>query len=480
MALERRSASQICTFSPPQPSWTFTVRSAGLAGTQNWAVPFTGLTYVVGGIFSAGTPITVGDQFQLYTTGVLKESTIFTVAGVTPSVGFSAWNVFFTPAPQVLPTVSDTFSSLTDPKNPRWLGALGHVSGLAYSYTMPGGPDQMSCLLRLPPNYRTDALNPGRVVQIWRGASCVWEGKLNEPSPDVEGWTVTAHGAGTYGGDFMAAYSTWNADDPIEQAITRGLRWIDNGIGTPSGIYLGQQQDSGSLTIASFLDLLCTGGALLWTVTRGIASAPPAGAWQLSVIPFPTDANGNPTSPVDRIIVSSSPAPRTVAADINNVVVRFQATPDIAATSTKAAKAATYSTAIVGNTASISQHGPMEYYLDLSSAGVMTPTAAEAVAANVLSKYVRASFAGPFTVGPGQLLNAGGVPVDLGCEEAGSICQLMVTDAPYGGEVAAAPLTFMTGRYEFDDDSDTAVITPYQSARQDFATLFGALHPGKF
>jgi hypothetical protein len=36
------------------------------------------------------------------------------------------------------------------------------------------------------------------------------------------------------------------------------------------------------------------------------------------------------------------------------------------------------------------------------------------------------------------------------------------------------------GEYQFDDDSDTAVITPFQSVRTDMSSLIGALYPGKF
>jgi hypothetical protein len=469
VALERRSASQVVTFTPQQAPWSIAVHSGGTIGVNQFFTVSTANAALMG----------IGDRFQLWTGASLKESTVFIVSSIgPPAAGFC--QVQFLPNAQAIPTSSDTAISLPAPKNARWLGAIGHVSGLAYSFTMPGGPDTMQCLLRLPPQYRTDALNPGRVVQVWRGASCVWEGKLDEPQPSADGWTVTAHGAGNYGTDFVSYYTAWTADEPVNEAISRGLRWQNLGLGGVSGTYLGQQQDPGSQTITDFLNLLCTGGALLWQVTQGISSSPPSGPWQLSIMPFPTDANGEPITPVNRIIVSSSPVPRTIAADINTIVVRYQATADVPATSTKAAKAATYLTVIQKNATSVAQHGPMEYYLDISSAGVMTATAARAIAANVLQKYVRASFGGPFTVGPGQLLNAAGVPVDLGCEQAGTICQLMVTDAPYGGEVTAGAVTFLTGSYAFDDDSYTATITPYQSFRQDIGSLIAGLYPGKF
>jgi len=150
----------------------------------------------------------------------------------------------------------------------------------------------------------------------------------------------------------------------------------------------------------------------------------------------------------------------------------------VQSTSTAQAQPATYGTVTVQQAASVAAHGVMEYYLDTSSAGVLTQAQVTQIGQNILAKYVRASFAGPFTVGPGQLLNAGGTPVDLGCEKAGTLMQLMVTDAPYGGEVAMAPITFMTGQYEFDDDTYTATVTPLQGARFDMATLITAMYPG--
>src|SRR5205814_1754574 len=137
------------------------------------------------------------------------------------------------------------------------------------------------------------------------------------------------------------------------------------------------------------------------------------------------------------------------------------ATPDIEATATKKAVAATFAVTTVSNAASVAAHGPMEYFLDITSAGVLTVVKAQAIGQQVLSRYVRASFAGPFTAGPGQVRNAGGQPVDLGCDEAGLVYQVMVTDAGYGGEVAPAPLVFMSGQYEYDEDTGTATITPW-------------------
>ena len=146
------------------------------------------------------------------------------------------------------------------------------------------------------------------------------------------------------------------------------------------------------------------------------------------MIPLPADLYGKPQYPPGRILISSSPVPRTLTADINTLIIRYQITADIAATSTAAAKPATYGTVTVAQQASVLAHGPMEYYLDTSSAGVQTVAQVQPTRNSILSKYVRASFAGVFSIGPGQLLNALAVSrLDLGCEKAGSLVQVMVT-----------------------------------------------------
>jgi hypothetical protein len=340
-----------------------------------------------------------------------------------------------------------------DGSGPRWLGALGHVANLTYSYSAPGGADQMSCTLQLPPSYRTDALDPGRRVNIIRGGGVVWSGKLNEPVPAVDGWAVAGHGTGTEGTDFAAIFTTWGFNDAINQAIARGLRWLNPAPGITAG-WLAQQPDSGSLTITDFLNLITVQSGQLWNIDR----------WnRLSVFPLPNVVN--------RLLVSTSPVTRTVANDITTVFLKYEASDDGQGNTT-------YNVTDAFSQANINRHGPVEVYSDLSSAGVMTQAAATAVGTNVLARYQRASFAGPFTVRYGQLLTTGGTPVDLGCERAGTVARLLVTDAPFGGEDFAGLIQFIVGNYVYSDETGTAQITPLQAARTDFASLLSLVLPG--
>jgi hypothetical protein len=345
--------------------------------------------------------------------------------------------------------------SMTDP---RWLGQIGHVNGLKYSWTLPGGPDQLTCNLMVSASTRTPAIDPGRIVQLYQGAGVIWEGVLSEPAPtDTAGWTLTAVGAGNYGTNFAATYpGTWPTglpDSAINAAITRGLRWVNPGVGTPTGIWLGQEVDSGAQTVTDLLNLNCTYGGLTWSVT-----VTPAGNI-LSVFTLPTTVN--------RLLLVRQPAPRTLGGDINVVWLRYESTADDATSGA----AAVYSTTSATVPASIALHGEREAYLDLSSAGVMTTAAAQAVGNALLQRYQRASFAGPFAAGPGDLMTTGGQPTDLGHNHVGAVAQLVLTDYAYGGEVVLGPVTFLIGSYAYDDDTQTATVTPFQYLDTSFSSL---------
>jgi len=339
-----------------------------------------------------------------------------------------------------------------------WLGEIGHVAGLKYSSAYPGGCDSMSCLLQVPPTFRTTALNPGRWVYVYRGAGIVWQGVLGEPEPSADGWTIQAAGNGTYGNQFVDVWTTWNSpDNHVNAAIARGMNWRNYGITGTANLWLGDQTDSGSQTITDFLNSITVQGALSWSIS------PVDGT--LSIAPLPTA--------VTRLLVATTPVARTVAGDINSLFLYYQITGD----TTTTAVAATYGLVNVTNAADIALHGTTEDYYDLSSNGDMTAAAVEANGSAVLQRYNRASFAGPFTVAYGQLLNPGGVPVDLGCETAGQVYRLILTDFGYGGEVSAAPITFTSGAVEYDDSTQTMQITPFQNVRNDFSSLLSAMFP---
>jgi len=344
-----------------------------------------------------------------------------------------------------------------------WLGTLGQVTALTYSFACPGGADKMSCTVMVPAAYRTQLFNPGWTVRIFRGGHQVWDGKLDEPQPTAQGWNITATGTGNLGQNFAALYSgTWPSGEPdasVNAAIIRGLPWVNPGVGTPAGAWYGQAVDSGAQTITALLNLICTRGGLTWYV-----NSQPGGEYgdDLSVFPLPATA--------DRLLVATTPVARTLGGDINTIFLRYQATADNENASPPVA--ATYATTVTENTASIALHGAMETYVDLSDAGVMTAGQAQAVGNYVLDIYQRASFAGPFTARYGDLMNIGGQPVDPGTDQAGTVCRLILTDFAYGGEVTPQfPVEFIVGAYQWDDMAETATITPYQTLNESLTGL---------
>jgi len=370
--------------------------------------------------------------------------------------------------PMALPGSSQVAVAAPGSTNWQWLGTLGQVTALTYSYVCPGGADKMSCTVMVPPSFRTQLFNPGWQVKIVRGGHDVWHGKLDEPQPSPHGWTLTAVGAGNRGTDFVAYYAIgWPGSEPdevINRAIIRGLPWVNPGLNSSpyaSQFWFGQGVDPGAQTITAFLNLITSRGGLTWYV-----NSQPGGIYggdDLSVFPLPTVPN--------RLLVATTPIARTLGGDINTIFVRYQATGDSTSTST----AATYSTVTAVNSQSVAAHGPLEVYIDISDAGTLTSTAAQAVGNSALLAYQRASFAGPFTVSYGQLLNTGGAAVDIGTDQASNVCRLILTDFGYGGEIAPnAPITFMIGQYEYDDFAQTARITPFASPDLSLTGLLSA------
>jgi hypothetical protein len=364
----------------------------------------------------------------------------------------------FTDSAQVLTTAPDG----TDPQ---WLGQAGHFTQLTYSYSLPGGADQLSGVLQKPATSRIRAIDAGRITAVYRGGVRVWDGKMDEAVPGTGGWQVAAHGAGTFGADFAAYYTgSYTSDGPVNSAISRGLRWVNPGIGSGSTVFLPvTPPDPASQTVTDHLNAITTPAGSVWYVGGG------------NILTVYTPSWTTPT----RILIATSPVPRNLYGYPTVLYGRYQATAD----NPTSGAAATFATTSVTNNANAARHGHMEVFADLSAAGVMTATAARGILSAALARYVAASYGGSFTIRRGQLLTMGGAAVDLGSEQAGSVCQLMFAAGGYGGEVVPAlPVTFLTGAYSYDDTAQQATVTPYQAANFSLTTLLSdwvTLHPPK-
>lgn len=358
--------------------------------------------------------------------------------------------------PSIIPNAA-VYSQAVDGSDQRYLGQYGHVDGLVWSNQMPGGDLGMSCTLQADPRSQPKALDPGRRVLIGAGGSIQWEGILLQPVPGDNGWSITADGSGTWGTRFRADYDAggYTAANILSRAQGRGLRWIT---GTVSGGLLTNPVDSASQTVTDFMNQIASPSSQTWRVTRQQAGL------RVDLIPIPTT--------VTRLLVTSTPAVRTLAGYINALYTRYQVTAD-----TGNGKA-TFFDAIATNAASIAKHDRTEDYWDLTSAGVMTGTAALALANSALAKYTAASYGGPFSVSPGQYLTAGGAPVDLACETAGEVVRLILADGPYGGEVTVSPpITFSVGQVQYTEATQTLEVTPFQAWTGDIGNILNLLAP---
>jgi hypothetical protein len=342
----------------------------------------------------------------------------------------------------------------------RWLSQIGYVTGLTYSWAMPGGCDTLTANLAIAPDTRTPAINPGRIIQVYRATALIWEGILTEPTPTTTGWTLSAVGAGNYGTNYCAYYTgIWPAGQPnvpINDAITRGLRWLNPGLPT-TGMWLGGEVDPANQTITDLLNLMCTYGGLTWYVrTSNYAN-------MLTVTALPTVPN--------RLLAANTPVGRATGGDVNTIYERYVITADNATTGAPEADGITAS----GNLASAQLYGPNENYIDLTQAGPMTAATAQGYGNSVLQRFVHSSFAGPFLAGPSQLMTMGGQPVDMGCDQCGCVAQLVLTDYAYGGEVTlTSPVSFLIGDYSWTEDTSIASITPFQAMDLSVPNLLGA------
>ena len=346
--------------------------------------------------------------------------------------------------------------------DPRPLGREGHMVSLTYDFVMPGGCDTLSALLQVPPSYRSAALSPGRIIRCYRGASCMWSGKLMEATPSKDGWTITATGDGVLGTDYAAYFpSAYNLNDPINYAISRGLRWYNPSPGITTG-WVVQAPDNASETITDHMTAITSKLNMTWYVNR------PQGAslaGQVNTFQVPSTTN--------RLLVCTDPVPRNVFAELTTIWVNYMQSDDNAGNQVTALTSWSLN-GIQDPIDDIDVHGPNELYIDITGAGVMSLALAQQMAADLLHKYGRAAWGGSFTARQGQLLNLGGAPIDIATDQAGTVARLLVTDAPYGGEVELGAIEFAVGKYGYDDGAQLATLTPFQSSLTDLQTLLSS------
>ena len=364
-----------------------------------------------------------------------------------------------------LTTVVSLTPSATDP---RPLGQYGRLSAPTYSFTVPGGCEALSTVFWKPPRYRTSALDVGRMIRGYRGGSIVWEGYLDSPAPEDNDWKLTAHGAGGEAVQWRAinggAWNTGMPDRVVNDAIARGLRWVNPGIGAPAGMWTGQQADEPSLSIADVLNLVTTKGGLTWvvrTLPRGNI---------LSVVPVAAGDN--------RILVVDTPLARSATAGPTTLYVRYQTAWDNTAGSVNTPAAYSWLSVTPSSRRELNQ-GRAEDWVNIGSAGVRSSGEATTVGNNAMAQFQASAFTTAIPFRYGTLLTLGGQPVDPGVyfEPPSPFYQARLLAADYAPPSDSDPgmPSVLIGGYEWNDETMQGIATPFASLRHDFTSLMSMI-----
>jgi hypothetical protein len=67
--------------------------------------------------------------------------------------------------------------------------------------------------------------------------------------------------------------------------------------------------------------------------------------------------------------------------------------------------------------------------------------------------------------------------VDLGCEKAGEVAQLVMMDGPYGAELTPGPVTFPVGKVQYTSATDSLEVTPFQAWQGSLSDIIATLTP---
>jgi hypothetical protein len=316
-----------------------------------------------------------------------------------------------------------------------WLDGLGIVTGLTYSSTYPGGPDQASWNLLVPEAFEHRALTPGRRIEVINGASRVWRGRLQEPTPGTP-WNCAAVGIGAEGTSYRAYAPTSNnalaLNEVVDQAIARGLPWKRSGT-LPTET--GTNQGSASMTVTDALNQVADDNNLYWRVDA-------TGSLTMG---------GSPPNATHLFFAVDTAGARTLNGYVTTIFVHYTDS-----------TSKTVKTVMSSNAAAAAKFGVIEDEFDLSGVGSMSATHAQQYADSLITKIgPHTYFSDQYTATYGQLCNIGGQPVDLATAYAGMDLRVHYVAPSATGEVYPGQAAdVLIGAVQYDSDNDTLTLTP--------------------
>jgi hypothetical protein len=272
------------------------------------------------------------------------------------------------------------------------LHALGTIGDLEFSTTWPGprggGGGFLVCSwsMNLPRAFNHPALRLGAPVELSAGPVVV--GRAFMAEPDRNEWAFTADGVLRQGERFGAVDSSGAASADVSvvvaAAIARGLAWKVPQTGLPGGAV--GTDPSQYPTVTDVLNAYCTANGKRWWIDRD------------STLQIGTD----PTSPT-WALAPGTPSMSSADDDFaTRIWLRYLAaaatdtTPDVFANATAVS--------------SETRWGVQEISQDVSNLGVLTSSAATALAQSILANNLaRPAFTSSVKPGRGALTNPGGV-----------------------------------------------------------------------
>lgn len=332
-----------------------------------------------------------------------------------------------------------------------WLGTIGQITGLQWSWSWPGGPEKASFKFWRDARYNHRALTQGRTIGICVGAGKHVTGILSRPGRGNP-WEIEVDGMGVVGNNYIAeAFDPFDLDAVVDAAITRGLPWtrITN---MPTGI--GDRSSGGGdaqrLSVAGALSKVLPETGQSWHIN------PDGGAIVLDTLP---------TTPTHLLLTADPARGRTVADYVSAYLVVYN---DSASGKVQ--------TTWVRSTPAENVRPPVEEILDLTGRGQMTGTQARVIAgARLTIKGQRAPFADSFTFAHGMVRNLYGTPVDLASLKLPMLARLMLTDPDHPAETSYAAATdLLIRRITYFDDTDTVELEPLDLTSSDLKSLLGS------
>lgn len=328
-----------------------------------------------------------------------------------------------------------------------WLSNISAWGNLNWSHTADGGCKDASWQMDLPRTFSHPALVRGKVVEIFIGASRVWQGFLSEPDVDDD-WTFNALGLSLLGKDYLCFDGSLNTtskpDTAIDQAISRGLPW--------------RRPDSLSNTAFAAGDTTASlnyVGDLL-------------DAWSESVSKrWGVDGDG---------IVYARADPTTPTWHLKGGAARFGLADDEYASDLYGRYiASAYATATVGDSVARTKFGRREAAVDLTTMGLLTLGQATAQLNGILAKgKARLGYTNGLEASKWQLTTPGGTPAYLPFVTAGQLVRMFGVLDEQGQPLPY--VDWVIGESNYEAGAETIALTPVGLVDRDFASvLSGAL-----